>query len=254
MTRRARRAGAAPAPSPAAATQPTAIQATIPRRLLGSVCGALDNLADLRHRTAAAGRDAPERPQLDNVLAAALAIFAEQLDRAVTAMRVVQLDTPEKAATAAALRQLADCWTTPGPDSSLDTLLAAGGRLRVAADAVPANHLLEALEHPEPAPWRPEGPEPTPSAVEIVSLGDLCYQVGEHDPVTVSENEDNVLQAFLAAASMNAEQLVQEAGFDRAPRVLGNLRTRYGGILRPAIRCPGRKGGGGYHVRIRRAD
>jgi hypothetical protein len=95
------------------------------------------------------------------------------------------------------------------------------------------------------------GPEPT----TIVSLGDRRYRVGTRRPVTLEENEDNVLQALLDATghALDKTELQNAAGFNDAPRVLGRLRRKYDGIFGPAIRCPKKRGQGGYHVDIRDA-
>lgn len=86
----------------------------------------------------------------------------------------------------------------------------------------------------------------------ILSLGERQYRVGNALPVTLEENEDSVLQAFLEQASMNGPTLISKAGFDDAPRVLRNLRKKYGGIFSANITLPSKKGQGGYRVAIRR--
>jgi hypothetical protein len=103
-----------------------------------------------------------------------------------------------------------------------------------------------------------EAPTPEAGGQEsstIVSLGDLAYQVGTRRPVTLTENEDNVLQAMLLAPNHTLDKpaLLSTSGVNGAPRVLKRLREKYGGIFGPAIRCPKKKGEGGYHADIRDA-
>jgi hypothetical protein len=90
-----------------------------------------------------------------------------------------------------------------------------------------------------------------PSNSVIIRLGEREYRIGDAEPITVSDNEDSVLQAFLRQASMDGPALVENAGFERAPKVLRDLKVNYDGIFGPAIRMPGKKGKGGYHVAIR---
>lgn len=82
-------------------------------------------------------------------------------------------------------------------------------------------------------------------------ISNRTYQIGSAAPVTVEDNEDTVLQSFLDQPSMTGPQLVDAAGFARAPRVLLQLCRKYPAFA-SAIRLPGTKGHGGYHVAIRR--
>jgi hypothetical protein len=87
--------------------------------------------------------------------------------------------------------------------------------------------------------------------VEIVLLGepgDGKYRVGSNLPVTVTDREDCVLQAFLKSPTLDQAGLIKESGIGKeAPRVLKSLTTRYGGIFKPAVRLPGgKRGAGGY--------
>ena len=96
---------------------------------------------------------------------------------------------------------------------------------------------------------------PPPPANAIIALGGRRYRIGTHSPFTVEENEDTVLQALLEAPDHTLDKpgLISAAGIENAPTVLSRLRRKYGGILAPAIRCPGHRGGGGYHVAIEAA-
>jgi hypothetical protein len=84
----------------------------------------------------------------------------------------------------------------------------------------------------------------------ILSLGERQYRTESTDPITVTENEDRVLQAFLKRRTMNRDKL-ENTAFDDAPRVLRKMRTKYGARFAGAITCPGRRGAGGYQVKIR---
>src|SRR5262249_35098407 len=42
----------------------------------------------------------------------------------------------------------------------------------------------------------------------IISHGNRCYQIGNHEPVAVSDPADDVLQAFLDRPAMDESQLV----------------------------------------------
>jgi hypothetical protein len=91
-----------------------------------------------------------------------------------------------------------------------------------------------------------------PLQVIILSCGEKQYRVEGANPVTVDENEDNVLQAFLERASMDEEALRNKSGAPHAAKVLKRLKTKFGGMFNHAIRRPGGKGKGGYHVSIRK--
>jgi hypothetical protein len=96
----------------------------------------------------------------------------------------------------------------------------------------------------------------------ILYLGDCRYRVGEEEPIAVTEREDTVLQAFLACSPLGKSQLAAQSGYDGETavtilRALKGTRKRpakYNGLLSESIRFPGRRGAGGYHVQIRRAD
>jgi hypothetical protein len=106
---------------------------------------------------------------------------------------------------------------------------------------LPLPGLLEALDRP--------------TADTIVYLGQRTYQRGAETAVAVTGGEHAVLQAFLDCPAMSEADLVRKANDATAGRLLGALCTpgKYGGIFAPAITLPGRKGQGGYRVRIRRS-
>ena len=86
----------------------------------------------------------------------------------------------------------------------------------------------------------------------ITYIGERQYCVGAAAPISVTEAEDCVLQAFLEKATMDTPTLATESGMEEPAKVLRGLRDKYGRIFAPAILTPGVKGGGGYHVRIKR--
>lgn len=86
----------------------------------------------------------------------------------------------------------------------------------------------------------------------IVSLGGGSYRIGGRVFV-VTQNEHAVLQAFLVApggAISKADLISQAGGDDEAPRTLKTLCKKYEEAFAPAIHCPGKRGRGGYRVRI----
>jgi hypothetical protein len=114
--------------------------------------------------------------------------------------------------------------------------------------------LKEALYGLRAAPAVPISDKAAPQAPEAVITfhGERRYSIGGSRIFVLEEKEDNVLQAFLDQPCMDSAELVEKAGFEDAPRILRNLRTKHDGIFDPAITCPGGRGKGGYHVAIRR--
>lgn len=92
--------------------------------------------------------------------------------------------------------------------------------------------------------------EPTNSSANAISsLGNRVYQAPDGDPVTLTEKEDSVLQAFIDIKSMNHPTLVKESNYDDAAKVLKKLAKDYPQFA-PFIHCPGGKGRGGYRVLV----
>jgi hypothetical protein len=89
-----------------------------------------------------------------------------------------------------------------------------------------------------------------PEVAVIRSRGERNYSIGRSPEVIVTVREDIVLLAFLEKPTMDHKQLVEKAGYPDSPRILDSLRTKYNGIFAEAIRLPGGKGKGGYHVSI----
>jgi hypothetical protein len=89
---------------------------------------------------------------------------------------------------------------------------------------------------------------------KIIAHGSGCYSIAGSTPKRVDENEDYVLQTFLAVPALNLTDLEKQSGVSRPNDVLKRLRTKYGGIFAPAIHLPSGKGQGGYHVSIRPAE
>jgi hypothetical protein len=92
---------------------------------------------------------------------------------------------------------------------------------------------------------QPQRPRPT-----ILYLGEKAYSIGDSGAITVTDSEHAILQEFIAVPGMDTESLQTKSGNDRAPRILRGLATKYGSAFAPAIRLPGGKGKGGYHVSI----
>lgn len=88
----------------------------------------------------------------------------------------------------------------------------------------------------------------------ILYYGGMTYGTDRADPVSVTERERRVLDAFLGCRSMDLPTLVNDTGCDEAPKVLKALRKKYRGIFASAIRLPGRASAGGYRVTIERAQ
>jgi hypothetical protein len=94
--------------------------------------------------------------------------------------------------------------------------------------------------------------KPPPTAT-ILKHGGRSYSAGGTEPVLVTDNENNILEAFLkAGTAMDTEELERTSGVNNVARVIGSLKTKYDGRFAPAIRTPnGKKGSGGYFIRVR---
>jgi hypothetical protein len=92
----------------------------------------------------------------------------------------------------------------------------------------------------------------------IIALGEQRYCVAGHDPVKVNEREDVLFQSFLRKTPLSKPELADATGMqgEDAVTVLRSLKgtnrrsPKYNGIFAPAIRLPGRRGAGSYHVSI----
>lgn len=87
----------------------------------------------------------------------------------------------------------------------------------------------------------------------ILHHGQNRYSIGNEQPVAVTDNESNVLQAFIGRSAMHERDMVTCSGVNDARRVLKSLKDKYGGIFRNAINLPGKKGCGGYSVALKAA-
>jgi hypothetical protein len=85
----------------------------------------------------------------------------------------------------------------------------------------------------------------------IVRLADGVYAVepGDSLPLALTDAEDRVLLAFLRRPAMSLGELVDRSGTTHAPRILARLIRKHPEFA-PCIRLPGRRGRGGYAVRI----
>ncbi len=94
---------------------------------------------------------------------------------------------------------------------------------------------------------------PPPALPTIIHLGRGVYQPpGAAFPVRVSPSEDFVLGAFLRQPAMTLPELADLSGVAEASigKVVARLVTSYDGAFAAAIRRPGRRGRGGYAIRI----
>jgi len=108
----------------------------------------------------------------------------------------------------------------------------------VVRDDVLAKEKKEAAAKVQPAATMP---------AKIIYHGDMTYTMGPHGKRRVTENEDNVLLAFLEKNSMNHGELCANSGFTWAPTVLGKLQKKY---PESGIRMAREANSGGYFVPI----
>jgi len=88
----------------------------------------------------------------------------------------------------------------------------------------------------------------------IIFLAERLYRIPGHKQVEVTDAEDSVLQSFLDTPTMTLPTIREKSGLadpDIKSAIRG-LRQKYDGCFADAIDCPGRKGNGGYTVRVRR--
>jgi hypothetical protein len=92
-----------------------------------------------------------------------------------------------------------------------------------------------------------------PELPSIVRVADNCWLPPDGGPpVAMDFSEDCVLTAFLARPCWHLPELVRHTGVNHAHKVLARLTTKYGGRFATAIRRPGKRGQGGYHVRVQK--
>jgi hypothetical protein len=78
-----------------------------------------------------------------------------------------------------------------------------------------------------------------------------------HTEYVVTDEEDSVLTAFRdEGIAMDTDTLTDRSGVQNVSRTITRLRERYQGIFAAAVRSPvdGKKGGGGYYIRVRDAE
>jgi hypothetical protein len=84
----------------------------------------------------------------------------------------------------------------------------------------------------------------------VVHLGGGAYLLpGEEFAVAVSFVEDCVLECFLKYPALSLRDLVRVSGIKHAAKVLRRLLDKYP-AMRQAVRMAGKKGAGGYAVRV----
>jgi hypothetical protein len=111
-------------------------------------------------------------------------------------------------------------------------------------------HLRAEVHHEFTRAHAPQAPAAPEARAEIVSLGGRRYQASNTAPVVLTEREDAVLQAFANEPAMDKPRLIKLSGYDEAARILAAIRRRHP-TLASAIRLPGARGRGGYHVAVR---
>ena len=103
---------------------------------------------------------------------------------------------------------------------------------------IPTNFPTEAINHKS-------------KVVDTFYHGNKSYSVDTGDPITVTNEEDSILQAFLdKQASMDTKELSGVSGVTNVSRTLKCLINNYGGMFQAAVRMPSRKNGGGYYIRV----
>jgi hypothetical protein len=149
------------------------------------------------------------------------------------------------------------------PEPTFDSLTASPTREvdKTEAAALIAEHLVrrvvKAIRDGElpGAGWGRNKPQPPPD-LTIYGEGQRSYRVGSSRPVCVTEEEDSILQAFSGYPTMGTPELTAKSKLKHADpsRVLRGLRQKYDGLFAAAIRCPGKKGRGGYHAVVKFLD
>jgi uncharacterized protein YqgQ len=92
----------------------------------------------------------------------------------------------------------------------------------------------------------------------MVYFGNRRYQIADGPTVMLTSSEDAVLKSFFLSAMRGPDkvlekpELVNKSGYADAARILKRIKEKYADTLGLAIKLPGRKGLGGYCVRIER--
>lgn len=102
--------------------------------------------------------------------------------------------------------------------------------------------------------WAANRTAPTadkPAAV-IVQVSDRGFAVDGGEPISVTAMEAAILGAFAKCARpMTTAELERESGYQNPRKVLAGFVKKHAGTpFAAAVRLPGRKGGGGYFVRV----
>jgi len=78
-----------------------------------------------------------------------------------------------------------------------------------------------------------------------------------HDGInmrTLTVEEDDILQAFLAKSTLDRKELEQVCGQRDFARIVGALRTRYTGVFAAAIQKPPGQASGSYSILVRKVQ
>lgn len=85
----------------------------------------------------------------------------------------------------------------------------------------------------------------------IWSHGERSYSIDGHNQFAVSDEHDNILNAFCEARrAMEASELERLSGCTNVARAIGSLKTFHSGVFSPAIRAAEKKGRGGHFIRV----
>lgn len=85
----------------------------------------------------------------------------------------------------------------------------------------------------------------------VLRHGECVYSIGNAALVRVSDADDCVLLAFLEKqAPMEREELEKASGIPNGPQAMRRLSERYGGYFARAVRRPGKRSKGGYHISV----
>jgi len=84
--------------------------------------------------------------------------------------------------------------------------------------------------------------------------GNRCYSHDGMNMRTVTIEEDDILQAFLAKSTLDRKELEQVCGQRDFARIVGALRTRYTGVFAAAIQKPPGQASGSYSIRVRKVQ
>ena len=84
----------------------------------------------------------------------------------------------------------------------------------------------------------------------IECIGERTYRIEGGKAVTVPDQEDAVLQAFVGRSSHDSKSLDETSGYTDARKTLRRINQKYDGQFAPAIKFPGKANSGGYSASV----